>query len=74
MSPALLIMPETQEKVLLILAAHPKISCPICLSVFRKQDSLVQLKCFKTHIYHYRCILRIIVKEGIKSKCCLCKT
>ena len=38
------------------LAFNVESTCSICFEPYKKDDQVLQLKCHKSHIFHYDCI------------------
>ena len=48
--------------------------CPICLAPFKNEDTIIQLRCHKFHVYHETCLNEMLSYSEIEAKCLMCRT
>ena len=47
-------------------------TCTICMEMLQAEDEVVQLRCHKSHVFHYTC-LETYLNRSIKKECPLCR-
>lgn len=63
----------SKNKQLFSYSENLHLDCPICLNIFITLDSTISLKCDSRHIYHSKCLVKLLKNEHTKNICSLCR-